>query len=65
MNALLPEAERFQPVFWGPIKRLRLNEEYQRLFPDGKDVRQMRRLMIIAFSAMGFLLLTLIITQGL
>jgi hypothetical protein len=55
VNARLPEAERFQPLFWGPLKRIRLNEEYRRLFPDGTVLKQMHRLMAIAFTALACL----------
>lgn len=64
VHSRLPEAERFKPLFWGPIKKLRLNDEYQRLFPEGHDLQKMRRLMIVAFSAMALRFLTIIITQG-
>jgi len=65
VNARVPEAERFESLFWAPWKRIQLNKEYRRLFPDGDDLKQMRRLTIIAFSAVAVYFLTMKITQGL
>jgi hypothetical protein len=46
MNAMLQEVnrtkaggERLPAAWWGPTTRLRLLKEYQRLFPDGPQLR--------------------------
>jgi hypothetical protein len=40
VNSRLPASEQFQPLWWGPSKRARLDAEYRRLFPDGKDLKR-------------------------
>ena len=59
VNARLPASEQFQPLCWGPFKRLRLDEEYRRLFPDGKDLKRMYRLGIIMLAAGVGMVITL------
>jgi hypothetical protein len=51
VNSCLPASEQFQPLWWGPIKRARLDEEYRRLFPDGKDLKRIYRLGAIMLAA--------------
>lgn len=52
VNAPLPEGEKFKPLFWGPLKRVRLNDKYRRLFPEGSDLKQLHRLTAIMFAAL-------------
>jgi hypothetical protein len=52
VNALLPESERFQPLFWGPMKRARLASEYRRLFPEGKDFKRIKLLFVVGLLAL-------------
>jgi hypothetical protein len=55
VNSRLLTSKQFQPLWWGPIKRARLDEEYRRLFPDGKDLKRIYRLAAIMFVALvGF-----------
>ena len=63
VNARLPEGEKFKPLFWGPLKRARLNDEYRRLFPDGSDLKQLHRLIAIMFAALGLLFLSFMAGQ--
>jgi hypothetical protein len=63
--ARLPEAEKFNPLWWGPSKKDRLYQEYRRPFPDGNDLKQLHRLMIIMFAALGLLVISFVITQTL
>jgi hypothetical protein len=57
VNARLPTSEQFQPLWCGPFKRARLDEEYRRLFPDGKDLKLIYRLGAVMFVAfLGFLI---------
>ena len=63
VNACLPEGERFKPLFWGPLKRVRLNDEYHRLFPGGSDLKQLHRLTAIMFAALGLLFLSFMAGQ--
>jgi hypothetical protein len=61
VNARLPEAEKFHPLFWGPLKRTRLNEQYRRLFPDGNELKRMHRLVTIMFAALAFLMISFLL----
>jgi len=63
VNARLPEADKFKPVWWGPIKKDRLRREYRRLFPDGNDLNQLHRLTVIMFTALGLLFISVLMTQ--
>lgn len=40
VNAKLPPTDQFGQLWWGPLKRLRLDREYRRLYPDGPLVRR-------------------------
>jgi hypothetical protein len=57
VNARLPEADRFKPLWWGPLKKDRLYQEYHRLFPGGNDLNRLHRLTIIMFAALALLLI--------
>ena len=59
VNARLSADEQFQPLWWGPFKRARLDKEYRRLFPDGKDLKRIYRLGTIMFAAFAGFLVTL------
>jgi hypothetical protein len=59
VNSRLPTNEQFQTLWWGPLKRARLNEEYRRLFPDGTDLKRIYRLAAIMFVALLGLAITL------
>ena len=59
VNARLPASEQFQPLWWGPFKRMSLNKEYRRLFPDGKDLTRIYRLAAIMFASLVGLLIIL------
>jgi hypothetical protein len=59
VNSGLPEGEQFKPLWWGPIKRARLDKEYRRLFPDGKDLERGYRLGFIMVGAVVGLVITL------
>jgi hypothetical protein len=63
VNASLPEAERFKPLWWGPLKKDRLYEEYRRLFPGGNDLKQLRRLTIAMFAALALLFISFLATR--
>jgi len=63
VNARLPEGEKFKPLFWGTLKRARLNDEYHRLFPEGNNLKQLHRQMAIMFVALGLLFLSFIAGQ--
>lgn len=59
VNSRLPESEQFEPLWWGPFKRARLDKEYRRLFPDGRDLKRIYRLYVIAVAALAGFLITL------
>jgi len=59
VNTRLPASEQFQALWWGPFKRMRLVEEYRRLFPDGKDLKRMYWLVTIALVAGVGMIITL------
>jgi hypothetical protein len=63
VNARLPEAERFKSAWWGPSKKERLSREYRRLFPDGKDLKQLHRLTVIMFSALALMFISVLMTR--
>ena len=48
VNAKLPTAEQFGELGWGPSKRVKLSNEYRRLYPDGKLLRRGR--ILASFS---------------
>jgi len=40
VNAKLSTTEQFGQLGWGPVKSLKLSNEYRRLYPDGKLLRR-------------------------
>jgi hypothetical protein len=40
VNSKLPTGEQFRELGWGPMKRLKLRNEYRRLYPGGKLLRR-------------------------
>jgi hypothetical protein len=51
VNSRLPEGERFQPLWWNYFKRARLNEQYRRFFPDGRDLKRINWIITVMFAA--------------
>lgn len=49
VNEKLPEAEQFGQLGWYLDKKLRLNREYKRLYPDGRLLFRTRVLMAFGF----------------
>ena len=60
VNARLPEADRFRPLFWGAVKRIRLQEEYRRLYREGNELTKINRLTTIMFAALGLIFIIFI-----
>jgi hypothetical protein len=55
VNAKLSTTEQFGQLGWGPVKSLKLNNEYRRFYPDGK---LLRRTGILAAASLFSLLVT-------
>jgi hypothetical protein len=54
VNKRMPEDKQFEAIGWGPFKRLRFEEEYERFFPDGALRRKERILFFVGtLSAVG------------
>jgi hypothetical protein len=48
VNSKLPPEKHFDPIWWGPFKKLRFEEEYERFFPDRALRKKERILMLLA-----------------
>jgi len=46
VNERLPVDKQFEALWWGPMKRLRFEAEYVRLFPD-RGLRRKERLLFL------------------
>jgi hypothetical protein len=52
VNKKLPMDLQFSPLGWHPAKTLRLHREYQKLYPGGQLVLQVRLLIVSAFTSL-------------
>jgi len=52
VNKKLPMDLQFSPLGWHPVKTLRLHREYQKLYPGGQLVLQVRLLIASAFASL-------------
>jgi hypothetical protein len=57
LNKRMPPEKQFRNLWWGPIKRLRFLEEYEREFPD--DPTKRRLWLFFGIMLASFLLLVL------
>jgi len=62
VNAKLPASKQFHPLGWYPTKTLRLHQEYRRLYPRGRLLRNQGILVGSMFSS--FLLAALFLGSG-
>ena len=60
VNERLPVDQQFETLWWGPMKRLRFESEYVRLFPD----RGLRRKERFAFLLGMVFLATLVLSAA-
>jgi hypothetical protein len=52
VNDKLPETEKFDYLGWYYSKRVRLNDKYKMLYPEGRLLRRVRLLTVLAFACL-------------